>query len=314
MSRAQQTSTVEQNTGGAVAPFLAGKNKIINGDFSIWQRGTNVSTPPGFNNYAAADRWHIYNGAGSSTATCSQQAFTAGSAPVAGYEGAYFHRIALSGFTSGNFDFEQRMEDGRLFSGQNVTISFWAKAAATTTVPVYLTLNTGTGGTGGGTLLSFSATVGTSWQRFVFTGAVPSLAGNTIGTGSFISLIIRLISNATLDTWGVQVETGSVVTPFTTASNTLQGELALCQRYYQLNDFYVEGYTLSGGTTGHQTVWRVTPRTTPTITFITSPFTTNLNSYGVIRMTAQGAEHYIVATSTGAAYAFSGVYSVSAEL
>ena len=45
MSRAQLTSTVEQNTGGAVSPYVAGKNKIINGDFGIWQRGTSFSNP-----------------------------------------------------------------------------------------------------------------------------------------------------------------------------------------------------------------------------------------------------------------------------
>jgi hypothetical protein len=40
MSRARDVADVQDNLGGAVPPFVAGKNKIINGDFGVWQRGT----------------------------------------------------------------------------------------------------------------------------------------------------------------------------------------------------------------------------------------------------------------------------------
>jgi hypothetical protein len=46
------------------------------------------------------------------------------------------------------------------------------------------------------------------------------------------------IQTGTFDFWGVQVEaasTGSTASPFQTASGSIAGELALCQRYYWRN-------------------------------------------------------------------------------
>jgi hypothetical protein len=45
------TTAVRTAQVGA-APFFAGKNKIINGDFGVWQRGTYIATT---NAYTAAD-------------------------------------------------------------------------------------------------------------------------------------------------------------------------------------------------------------------------------------------------------------------
>ena len=83
------------STGLAYSPtFFAGKNKIINGDFGIWQRGTSFSNPS--NGAYTADRWAIgHNGTGA-TRTISQQSFAAGTAPVSGYEGSFFYRYAIS--------------------------------------------------------------------------------------------------------------------------------------------------------------------------------------------------------------------------
>ena len=68
MSRAQLTSTVEQNTGGAVSPYVAGKNKLINGDFGIWQRGTSASIS-GYNVYGTCDRFNFTSIGGTATAS-----------------------------------------------------------------------------------------------------------------------------------------------------------------------------------------------------------------------------------------------------
>jgi hypothetical protein len=214
--------------------FAAGKNKIINGDFGIWQRGTSFSNPA--DSTFSADRWiSFYNGTGA-TRTISQQTFTSGTAPVAGYEGQYFYRYAISAAGTGNTYniFDQRIEDVRTFAGQTITVSFYAKADAARTVSVNPYQFFGTGGSSEITITAQNASLTTSWQRFSFTFAIPSIAGKTVGTGSYLVLRFSQPSGVTmtLDYWGVQLEAGSNATAFQTATGTIQGELAACQRYY----------------------------------------------------------------------------------
>ena len=292
MSRAQLTSTVEQNTGGAVAPFLAGKNKIINGDFGIWQRGTSFSNPVGV---YTSDRWLIeYDASGSTTKSVTQRTFTPGTAPVTGYEGTYYAEFACTVAGSGGTYnlFEQRIEDVRVFANQTITYSFWAKAAANTTIPsVQIRQNFGSGGSASvDTTINSSLAVTTAWQRFTGTVTVPSVSGQTIGTGSYLRFAIFCPINATytLNFWGVQLEAGSVATPFTTATGTLSGELAACQRYFQAitpliayNDVLVGSAADSTAYYRYPYVFPVQMRTAPTLT---TPKTTsdygNLTSGG----------------------------------
>jgi hypothetical protein len=223
-------NTVEAPLGNA-----AGKNKIINGDFNIWQRGTSFSNPASGDLFA--DRYRIqYDGSGA-TRTLSQQTFTPGAAPVAGYEGTFFFRYARTvAGSAATFDtIRQRVEDVRVFAGQTVTLSFWAKVdSGTPTLSLRL----------GQIFVSVSPSVFTSdvnvtlsstWTRYTATFSLPSISGKTIGAGSYLQVDFRLPVNTilTTDFWGVQLEAGSIATPFQTATGTIQGELAACQRYYQ---------------------------------------------------------------------------------
>ena len=251
MSRSQLTSTVEQNTGGAVAPFVAGKNKIINGDFGVWQRGTSFSNPT--TGTYTADRWYIgYENGTVTSSSVTQQTFTPGTAPVAGYEGSYFLRRTYTTLGTATLSrLDQKIEDVRAFAGQTVTISYWAKSNASVSVINYAVQNMGTGGSGGGAPSVGGFMLTSSWARYSFQIAIPSLAGTTIGTGSNLEIMFQLgnLSNgATFDLWGVQLEAGSVATPFTTATGTVQGELAACQRYFQVENAGVTFTPRSGNT------------------------------------------------------------------
>lgn len=220
--------------------FMAGKNAIINGDFRIWQRGTSFTA----NGYTA-DRW-LTAIASTSGFSVSQQTFTPGTAPLSGYEGQFFVDIAgtITSATAGFIQLTQRIEDVRTFAGQTVTLSFWAKGSANGTINTLLVQNFGTGGSAAVLTTTNNHSLTTSWQRFSVTYTVPSVSGKTIGTGSFLDVyfVKNMGTNfptygssnytGTLSLWGVQVEAGSVATPFTTATGTIQGELAACQRYY----------------------------------------------------------------------------------
>jgi hypothetical protein len=216
------------------ANFAAGKNKIINGDFGIWQRGTTFTNP---NSVYLADRWTCSVAVAVPTWTITQQTFTPGTAPVAGYEGQYFMRAQVTAFGSSTAQsFRQKIEDVRTFAGQTITVSFWAKADTTRTInnPTFQQ-DFGSGGSGTVTTpVGGTSSLTTSWQRFSFTVAIPSVSGKTIGTSSSLILDINTpgASNYTMDIWGVQVEASNTATAFQTATGTIQGELAAAQRYY----------------------------------------------------------------------------------
>ena len=228
----------------------AGKNKIINGDFNVNQRAFSSTTTSAT---YGLDRWVMYRGAGG-TVTYSAQAFTPGAAPVAGYESKNYARmVTASQSAAGDLAIiGQWLEDVRVLAGQTATISFWAKAASgTPKIAVEVEQTFGTGGSISSAVDTYAGqvTLSTSWARYSLTVAVPSISGKTIGTDANTSATAFYLwtsagstynsrtnslgnQNATIDIWGVQVELGTTATTFTTATGTIQGELAACQRYY----------------------------------------------------------------------------------
>jgi hypothetical protein len=217
-----------------VNAYLANKsisNAVINGAFEINQRGfTSTTTDAAF----GFDRWFI--GLSGGSATYSKQDFTPGTAPLSG--GVSFARIAT---TVGN-DFlriRQRIEDVRTFSGSSVTLSFYAKGTNPTTPGNLVATTNQNFGSGGSSAIQLEQTfvLTADWTRFSLTFDLDSMSGKTIGANSYLEIGIGQGSSTstdswTLDIWGVQVEPGTVANDFRRNANSLQGELAACQRYY----------------------------------------------------------------------------------
>ena len=321
MTRARDVADTQDNTGGAVAPFVAGKNKIINGDFSQWQRGTSFTLAGSIANNFTADRFNAqFDGTGA-TCTVTQQTFTTGAAPVAGYEGTYFARWNRSAAGSGNTlnYFKQQIEDVRTFAGQNITLSFWAKADATRTLIPQMYQEFGSGGSGAVLALGGSVSLTTTWQRFTITATVPSISGKTIGTNSSLTLYFIMPTGVafTIDYWGIMVEAGSVATPFTPAGGGFPGgELALCQRYYQqpTTGVYWNGQATSGTTYYVMVYLPVVMRTAPTITntsIVAGNFPASASSAAFAGTTSFANTR--TASGTGAG-GFADTYTASAEL
>jgi len=214
--------------------FSAGKNKIINGDFGVWQRGTSFTQTSNVTIYTS-DRWNASCVFSAGTATITQQTFTPGTAPIAGYEGTYYLRQTLP-TTLTEWNVAQRIEDVRQFAGQTATFSFWAKSSSVQGIRLYVTQNFGTSGSAQVVSDNAIGNLTTSWARYSITIAIPSVSGKTIGAGSYLQMDIwngtSPVASSTIDIWGVQLEAGSTATAFQTATGTVQGELAACQRYY----------------------------------------------------------------------------------
>ena len=214
-----RTENIEQN--------VFNRNYIINGGFDIWQRGTSSFSA----NSWTADRWSTDVGNIASRSTDTPE----GQAP---------YSIKHTGGT-GNAVVRQGIElnatgvQGDFFDGSQWTISYWAKVSSGTRDAAFYSAFTN-GSASGATVYRVVAansnigTVTTSWQRFTLTFSVPT--GGSVASATALQITPYVVGNgSSVDTYitGVQLERGSVATPFRRQGDSIQAELAACQRYYQ---------------------------------------------------------------------------------
>lgn len=220
------------------------RNKIINGNFDFWQRGTSLTAASGAR--YLSDRWSNQTSS-SSTIAVSRQAFTAGQTDVPG-EPAYFHQqVIVTGGAAGSVaQLIQCIEDVRTFAGKTITLTFYAKADSSKNMAVSFQQNFGAGGsTGDYGISATTCALTSSWQKFTVTGVIPSIAGKTIGTDHYFGVVFWYDAGSTYasatnslgnqsGTFGmslIQVEEGVQATAF--EKRPIGVELALCQRYYE---------------------------------------------------------------------------------
>ena len=218
------------------------QNALYNSGFDIAQRGTSFTALDGA--AYTLDRWVWWATTGGQSNYTSQQ--SVGNLSVTPNQAIrYCGRFGrTSGTTNtGNRVLFQTLEtsDSLRFAGQTVTFSYYARAGANyspTSGALNANIVSGTGTdqvyysfTGTENVATATANLTTSWQRFSITGTVATnatelaVAFNCSPTGTAGAADYFEIT-------GLQLEVGSVATPFNRMSGTIQGELAACQRYY----------------------------------------------------------------------------------
>jgi hypothetical protein len=224
--------TVPSLNGG---PLAGTRNRIINGNFDFWQRGT--STTATGNTYLA-DRWLSSYSTGG---TVSQET---SSLPTGSRYAWKFVASASNSF----LQMGQQIEYGNCIDFQNttVTISFMARAVTATAGSTALIFRTRTiAGVDGvcvftGTNVDSALTLTTSWTRYTVTRTLPA----TFGSLSLEFVLGSHVSGDGIMLAQVQIEPGTVATPFERRS--YGQELALCQRYFEAGNGDCVSYAASG--------------------------------------------------------------------
>jgi hypothetical protein len=338
MSRALDTAKSQQSNSGPTPAYVAGKNLLINGGYDIWQRGISASMTSTV--LYLADRWESIRGGYTAGMTVSRQ-----SAGLSGFQ--YCARIQRdSGNTSPAMMYHtQSLEtiNSIHLQGKTVTLSFWARAGASlssastylqpqiecsnTTDQPYRQVGDGTGTT---VLVNSIKTLTTTWQKFTTTATILTNA-----TQVFVSFKYSPSGTAGAADYyeiaGVQLEIGSDSTPFSRSGGSIQGELAACQRYFEIlnttnqNDWVGDYYSTTNCYA--PIFWKVTKRVAPTLTLPAASSFIVWNNGAGLTPSAVGTDSLLLnggtiysvsssrtAGSTGRLRLVSNTISVSAEI
>jgi hypothetical protein len=287
--------TVNGNNISAVNS-LGFRNRVINGNMVIDQRNAGAAVTPVFGTTSfPVDRWQ---GTISANSKFSAQQNAGAVTPPAGFT-KYLGATSLSAYSVGSGDYfalQQNIEGFNVADlgwgaggAQSVTLSFWVRSsltgtfggglknnAANRTYPFTYTISaantweyktiTIAGDTSGtwttdnttGLAVMFGLGVGST-----FSGTAGSWAGaNLVSATGAVSVVGT--NGATFYITGVQLEAGSVATPFEQID--YGRELIMCQRYYETGQVGAVSYAASGSAIQRSALfYKVTKRAVPTL-------------------------------------------------
>lgn len=210
------------------------RNGFINSNFDYWQRGTafNFSGSGGY----SADRWTT---GGSATGTYNLSRVAFGQQIEVPNNPKYYLRLLASTIVSAR-DTRQYIEGVGSYANDTVTVSFWGRVVAGTyTAALGFIQNFGTGGSPSSQVIitSQNVTLTSSWAKYTFTFAIPSIVGKTLGTNNndYLMFYVNTPASGSFDAHFSQfmITKGAQTQDWNLAGTNLQGELAMCQRYYE---------------------------------------------------------------------------------
>jgi hypothetical protein len=317
-------------------PLAGTRNRIINGNFDIAQRGTSFAAIA--NAAYSLDRW-TWGQAGAMVCTVTQST----DVPNNTFQSSYKVDVTTvdSSIAAGDYAFISQKIEGynvRDLIGTTFTVSFWVKSPKTGvhcvsfsnsgqnrsyikeyTIAVVNTWEyktvTVTGGlitagtwnwtNGEGLEVGFSLATGSTYQ----TTSDAWQTGDFLGTANQVNVMDNTANDFFLT--GVQLEPGPVATPF--ERRPIGTELALCQRYFHISSVYGWGDAAAAGNTRIGTSYfKVEMRTTPTVVFTTGSGS-NVSGQNTENVTSAMFGVFTSAIAAGPMY-IDLTYTASAEL
>lgn len=277
------------------AQYTMFKNRLINGDMRIGQRGTSFSSPASIS--YTLDRWFVGWG-GASPTTVSQ---------VTGPTG-FRSALRMTGVAGNTVMYiAQRIESINCsdLSGATITLQANIATSVSQTVAWSLAYPNAQDNYSGTTSVA-SGTWSTTSTATTFTATVSNLAS---GVTNGLQLIIApansgAFTSGTITITGVQIEKGSNATSFDIRPYTT--DFQLCQRYYQ-KFLSTNGaiFRSPGTVTGNIFYWMpfaTAMRGTPTMS-VGTPIYSNASGASWQNIGADGGEILITVSASGG-YAF----------